>query len=90
MLSVLLHVSCSLMLTSSFCRYSGLCTHSDEIFCTAIHEFGKRGDMASALTVFEASKHNLGRVNMYAYRTIIDVCGLCCDHLQSRSIYEVC
>lgn len=69
-------------------RYSGLCTHSDEIFCTAIHEFGKRGDMASALTVFEASKHNLGRVNMYAYRTIIDVCGLCCDHLQSRSIYE--
>nr|XP_043632134.1 pentatricopeptide repeat-containing protein At5g02830, chloroplastic [Erigeron canadensis] len=69
-------------------RYAGLCNHSDEIFCTMILEFGKRGDMASALTVFEASKHNLGCVNMYAYRTIIDVCGLCRDHLRSRSIYE--
>ncbi|PWA64376.1 tetratricopeptide repeat (TPR)-like superfamily protein [Artemisia annua] len=69
-------------------RYAGLCTRSDEIFCKAILEFGKRGDMASALTVFEASKDNLGCVNMYAYRTIIDVCGLCRDHLQSRSIYE--
>lgn len=69
-------------------RYAGFCTHSDEIFCSAILEFGKRGDMESAMTVFEASKQNLGCVNMYAYRTIIDVCGLCCDHLQSRSIYE--
>ncbi|KAK9061447.1 hypothetical protein SSX86_018628 [Deinandra increscens subsp. villosa] len=69
-------------------RYAGFCTRSDEAFCTAILEFGKRGDMASALTVFEASKHKLGCVNMYAYRTIIDVCGLCHDHLQSRSIYE--
>lgn len=69
-------------------KYACLCAHSDEIFCTAIREFGKGGDMASALTVFEASKHNLGCVNMYAYRTIIDVCGLCHDHLQSRSIYE--
>ncbi|KAI3765612.1 hypothetical protein L2E82_15651 [Cichorium intybus] len=70
-------------------RYAGFCTHSDEIFCNAILEFGKRGDMASALTVFEASKQNLGCVNMYAYRKIIDVCGLCCDHLQSGFIYEV-
>ncbi|KAI3799489.1 hypothetical protein L1987_34787 [Smallanthus sonchifolius] len=69
-------------------RYAGFCTRSDEAFCTAILEFGKRGDMASALTVFEASRHKLGCVNMYAYRTIIDVCGLCHDHLQSRSIYE--
>ncbi|KAL4576552.1 hypothetical protein LXL04_012648 [Taraxacum kok-saghyz] len=69
-------------------RYSGFCTRSDEIFCSSILEFGKRGDMVSALTVFEASKHKLGCVNMYAYRTIIDVCGLCCDPLQSRSIYE--
>ncbi|XP_071705828.1 pentatricopeptide repeat-containing protein At5g02830, chloroplastic [Rutidosis leptorrhynchoides] len=69
-------------------RYAGFCTRSDEVFCTAIREFGKRGDMASALTVFEASKDSLGCVNMYAYRTIIDVCGLCHDHLQSRSIYE--
>ncbi|GJW26795.1 pentatricopeptide repeat-containing protein [Tanacetum coccineum] len=69
-------------------RYAGLCTRSDEIFCKAILEFGKRGDMASARTVFEASKDNLGCVNMYAYRTIIDVCGLCRDHLRSRSIYE--
>ncbi|GJV61042.1 pentatricopeptide repeat-containing protein [Tanacetum coccineum] len=33
-------------------RYAGLCTRSDEIFCKAILEFGKRGDMASARTVY--------------------------------------
>lgn len=43
----------------------------------------------SALTVFEASKQKLSGPNMYAYRTIIDVCGLCGDYLKSRSIYEV-
>ncbi|XP_076945065.1 pentatricopeptide repeat-containing protein At5g02830, chloroplastic-like [Bidens hawaiensis] len=69
-------------------RYASICTCSDEVFCTAILEFGKRVDMDSALTVFEASKQKLGCVNMYAYRTIIDVCGLCHDHLKSRTIYE--
>ncbi|KAI7751369.1 hypothetical protein M8C21_016917 [Ambrosia artemisiifolia] len=69
-------------------RYAGLCARADEVFCSGILEFGKRGDMASALTVFEESKRKLGCVNMYAYRTIIDVCGLCHDHLQSRTIYE--
>ncbi|KAL8247403.1 hypothetical protein R6Q59_008619 [Mikania micrantha] len=69
-------------------RYADFCARSDEVFCASILEFGKRGDMASALTVFEASKHKLGCVNMYAYRTIIDVCGLCHDYSQSRSIYE--
>ncbi|GJW19325.1 hypothetical protein Tco_0026761, partial [Tanacetum coccineum] len=41
-----------------------LCTRSDEISCKAILEFGKRGDMASALSVFEASKDNMGYVNL--------------------------
>ncbi|KAL4561843.1 hypothetical protein LXL04_034024 [Taraxacum kok-saghyz] len=40
--------------------YSGFCTRSDEIVCSSILEFGKRGNMVSALTVIEASKHKLG------------------------------
>lgn len=59
------------------------------MFCTVILEFGKKGDLASALTVFEASKQNQDTPNLYVYRTIIDVCGLCGDYLKSRSIYEV-
>ncbi|KAJ0704674.1 putative tetratricopeptide-like helical domain superfamily [Helianthus annuus] len=74
--------------TQAVIRYAGFCTRADEVFCKGILEFGKRGDMESALTVFEESKQKLGCVNMYAYRTIIDVCGLCHDHLQSRTIYE--
>lgn len=43
----------------------------------------------SALKAYEASKQNLSGPNMYVYRTIMDVCGLCGDYMKSRYIYEV-
>lgn len=58
------------------------------LFCSIILEFGKKGDIMSAMDVFEASKQDMDHPNMYIYRTIIDVCGLCGDYLRSRSIYE--
>lgn len=75
--------------TTIFCRHALIFPHAHILFCTIILEFGKKGDLASALTVFEASKENLSCPNMYIYRTIIDACGLCGDYLKSRSIYEV-
>ncbi|KAA8518814.1 hypothetical protein F0562_016412 [Nyssa sinensis] len=69
-------------------RYASIFPHAHILFCNIIHEFGKKRDFVSALTVFEASKQKLSCPNMYAYRTIIDVCGLCGDYLKSRSIYE--
>lgn len=59
------------------------------LFCSIILEFGKKKDLASALAAFDASKQNMSSPNMHAYRTIIDVCGLCGDYLKSRTIYEV-
>lgn len=59
------------------------------MFCTIIKEFGKSSDLVSAVKVFEASKQKLSGHNMYVYRTIIDVCGLCGDCIKSRLIYEV-
>lgn len=69
-------------------RYAHIFPHVDIMFCTIILEFGKKGDLASALAVFEASKQNRDTLNLYIYRTIIDVCGLCGDYMKSRSIYE--
>ncbi|KAM3341029.1 pentatricopeptide repeat-containing protein, chloroplastic [Capsicum galapagoense] len=69
-------------------RYAHFFPHVDVLICTVILEFGKKGDLASALTVFEASKQNEDTPNLYIYRAIIDVCGLCGDYLKSRSIYE--
>ncbi|XAR69021.1 hypothetical protein NMG60_11000464 [Bertholletia excelsa] len=69
-------------------RYACILPHAHIIFCTIIHEFGKKRDLSSALIVFEASKQNSSGPNMYAYRTIIDVCGLSGDYIKSRSIYE--
>ncbi|KAL6998261.1 hypothetical protein U1Q18_008387 [Sarracenia purpurea var. burkii] len=69
-------------------RYVCNLPHANVLFCTVIHEFGKKGDLVSALTVFEVSKQMSNGPNMHAYRTIIDVCGLCGDYLKSRSIYE--
>ena len=72
-----------------FCRYACILPHAHILFCTIIHEFGKKGDLVSALTTYEASKQNLSAPNMYVFRTIIDVCGLCGDYMKSRYIYEV-
>ncbi|KAE8099510.1 hypothetical protein FH972_017487 [Carpinus fangiana] len=69
-------------------RYACILPHAHILFCTIIHEFGKKGDLVSALTTYEASKQNLSAPNMYVFRTIIDVCGLCGDYMKSRCIYE--
>ncbi|KAK9291150.1 hypothetical protein L1049_009338 [Liquidambar formosana] len=69
-------------------RYACILPHAQILFCTIIHEFGKKGDLRSALTAFETSKHKLSGPNMYAYRMMIDVCGLCGDSVKSRYIYE--
>ena len=45
--------------------------------------------MASAMRAFEAFKEKSGGFNMFACRSIIDVCGLCGDFLKSRSIFKV-
>lgn len=47
------------------------------------------GDMLSAWIAYEASKKHQSGPNMYIYRTIIDVCGLCDDYMKSRDVYKV-
>ncbi|XP_022742977.1 pentatricopeptide repeat-containing protein At5g02830, chloroplastic [Durio zibethinus] len=69
-------------------RYACLLPHAHILFCSIISEFGKKRDLASALTAYEASKKNLDGPNMYVYRAIIDVCGLCGGYMISRNIYE--
>eukprot|EP00261_Vitis_vinifera_P036011 XP_019077254.1 PREDICTED: pentatricopeptide repeat-containing protein At5g02830, chloroplastic isoform X4 [Vitis vinifera] len=69
-------------------RYACILPHAQILFCTIIHEFGKKRDLGSALTAFEASKQKLIGPNMYCYRTMIDVCGLCSHYQKSRYIYE--
>ncbi|CAH9078252.1 unnamed protein product [Cuscuta epithymum] len=69
-------------------RYAHIFSHAQILLCTTILEFGKKGDLSSAMTVFDASKQGLTSPNMHAYRTIIDVCGLCGDLCKSRDIYE--
>lgn len=73
----------------TFCRCARNFPTAHILFCSIILEFGKKGDIMCAMDVFEASKQDMDRPNMYIYRTIIDVCGLCGDYLRSRSIYEV-
>ncbi|KAL0338387.1 UNVERIFIED_CONTAM: Pentatricopeptide repeat-containing protein, chloroplastic [Sesamum angustifolium] len=69
-------------------RYAQNLSHGEMLFCSIILEFGKKRDLSSAFVAFEASKQYLSSPNMHAYRTIIDVCGLCGDYLKSRTIYE--
>ncbi|XP_047981303.1 pentatricopeptide repeat-containing protein At5g02830, chloroplastic isoform X2 [Salvia hispanica] len=69
-------------------RYAQNLPHAEVLFCSIILEFGKKRDLGSAMKAFEASKQILSSPNMHAYRTIIDVCGLCGDYLKSRAIYE--
>lgn len=81
--------SCVLIHKYHICRYACILPYGHILFSTIIHEFGKKGDLVSALTAYEASKQHLTGPNMYVYRTIIDVCGLCGDFMKSRYIYEV-
>ncbi|KAM5559920.1 pentatricopeptide repeat-containing protein [Rosa sericea] len=69
-------------------RYACIFPHAHILFCNIMNEFGKRRALASALTAYEASKEKLSGSNMYIYRTIIDVCGVCKDYMKSRYIYE--
>ncbi|OMO73470.1 hypothetical protein COLO4_27102 [Corchorus olitorius] len=69
-------------------RYACLLPHAEILFCSIISEFGKKRDLASALTAYEMSKKNLSAPNMFLYRAIIDACGLCGDYMTSRTIYE--
>ncbi|PQQ09950.1 pentatricopeptide repeat-containing protein [Prunus yedoensis var. nudiflora] len=69
-------------------RYACIFPHAHILFCNIIYEFGKRKALEPALAAYEASKENLNGSNMYVYRTIIDVCGLCKDYMKSRYIYE--
>ncbi|KAL5546242.1 hypothetical protein UlMin_005929 [Ulmus minor] len=69
-------------------RYACTLPHAHMLFCDIIYEFGRKGDLVSALIAYEESKANSIGTNMYLYRTIIDTCGRCGDYQKSRSIYE--
>ncbi|KAJ4825975.1 hypothetical protein Tsubulata_007742 [Turnera subulata] len=69
-------------------RYSGLFPNEQILLCAIIKEFGRKEDLGSALIAYEESRQKLAVHNMYLYRTIIDVCGLCGDYMKSRYIYE--
>lgn len=69
-------------------RYASILPHADILFCSVIHEFGKKRDLVSALVVFEVSKWKSDGPNMYICRSIIDTCGLCGDSLKSRCVFE--
>lgn len=71
------------------CRYACFLPHTEILLCRIILGFGKKGDMVSVMTAYEACKQILDAPNMYIYRTMIDVCGLCGDYVKSRYIYEV-
>ncbi|KAG8648471.1 hypothetical protein MANES_08G001800v8 [Manihot esculenta] len=69
-------------------RYACLFPHEGILFCSIIKQFGKKGDLDSALAAYEASNRHSDVPNMYVYRAVIDVCGLCGDYMKSRYIYE--
>uniref|UniRef100_A0A7N0SVC9 Pentatricopeptide repeat-containing protein n=1 Tax=Kalanchoe fedtschenkoi TaxID=63787 RepID=A0A7N0SVC9_KALFE len=69
-------------------RYASIYTHAPILFCDIINEFGKKKDLRSALKAFETSNQKLSAPNMYAYRSMIDICGQCGNYAESRVIYE--
>ncbi|XP_072984153.1 pentatricopeptide repeat-containing protein At5g02830, chloroplastic [Typha latifolia] len=69
-------------------RYVSIFPHSQLLFCSILEEFAKKHDVTSAVRAFEAFKQQSGGINMFACRSIIDICGLCGDFLQSRIIFE--
>ncbi|XP_078435557.1 tetratricopeptide repeat (TPR)-like superfamily protein isoform X2 [Wolffia australiana] len=69
-------------------RYAGVLPQSQLLFCIIIQEFGKKKDLSSALSAFEAVKQKSGGFNMFVCRTIIDVCGICGDCMRSRSLLK--
>ncbi|XP_022972661.1 pentatricopeptide repeat-containing protein At5g02830, chloroplastic isoform X1 [Cucurbita maxima] len=69
-------------------RYASILPQADILFCTVINEFGKKRDLKSAFMAYTESKAHMNGPNMYIYRSIIDVCGLCGDYKKSRNVYH--
>eukprot|EP01018_Ginkgo_biloba_P013344 Gb_13517 [translate_table: standard] len=57
-------------------------------FNFVIHEFGKRGDLKSALIAFQELEKSTIGPDMYSYRDIIDACGLCGQPVRARNIFK--
>lgn len=53
-----------------------------------IREFGKQGDLVSALIAFQRSQSRAMSTDMYSYRDIIDACGLCEKPERARIIFK--
>ncbi|OAY68857.1 Pentatricopeptide repeat-containing protein, chloroplastic, partial [Ananas comosus] len=70
------------------CRYARVFPHSQLLLCFIIQEFGNKRDLTSAIRAFEVLKQQSGGINMFACRSIIDICGHCGDVLRSRIILE--
>jgi hypothetical protein len=71
------------------CRYARIFPNSQLLLCNTMEAFGKRKELKNALTVFGALKGQLGGINMFACRSIIDICGHCGSSVQARIIFEV-
>uniref|UniRef100_A0A0A9DFU1 Pentacotripeptide-repeat region of PRORP domain-containing protein n=1 Tax=Arundo donax TaxID=35708 RepID=A0A0A9DFU1_ARUDO len=69
-------------------RYARIFPHSQLLLCNTMEAFGKRKVLKHALTVFGAIKNQLGGINMFACRSIIDICGHCGSSVQARIIFE--
>lgn len=80
---------CAIIYIYVCCRFAFLLPRERILLCDIINEFGKRRDLDSALIAYQRYKERMTIPNMYVFRSIIDVCGLCGDHMKSRSIYEV-
>jgi hypothetical protein len=71
------------------CRYARIFPHSQLLLCNTMEAFGKRKELKHALKVFRALKDQLGGINMFACRSIIDICSHCGSSVQARIIFEV-
>jgi len=69
-------------------RYATIYPHSQFLYCNIIQQFGKKKDFDSALKAFKEIKKSQDSINMFMYRSIIDVCGLCNNPLKSRDIFK--
>ncbi|XP_047090213.1 pentatricopeptide repeat-containing protein At5g02830, chloroplastic-like [Lolium rigidum] len=69
-------------------RYARIFPHSQLLLCNTMEAFGKRKELKHALKVFRALKDQLGGINMFACRSIIDICSHCGSSVQARIIFE--
>ncbi|EER92428.1 pentatricopeptide repeat-containing protein At5g02830, chloroplastic [Sorghum bicolor] len=69
-------------------RYARIFPNSQLLLCNTMEAFGKRKELKNALLVFGALKDQLGGINMFACRSIIDICGHCGSSVQARIIFE--